>query len=109
MLSPRLQAMLGVTSACYTSTLRSIHCYSIGRSPGTGQLRCGRGARPGRYFFEGAPLSLMRARTRAGAAALSRALRRLEARDLVMVSRSESGRATHICLTSDGHRATAKC
>jgi hypothetical protein len=65
---------------------------------------------PGRYIFNGAaPLNLMRADTRAGAAALSRALRRLEGRGLVQVHRTESGRATHISLTADGRRATAEC
>jgi DNA-binding MarR family transcriptional regulator len=38
------------------------------------------------------------------APALSRALRRLEARKLLDVRRSAGGRATHIALTADGER-----
>jgi hypothetical protein len=50
----------------------------------------------------GAPLELLRPKTRPGAAALSRALRRLEARRLIDVRRTDGGRATHVRLTPDG-------
>jgi hypothetical protein len=55
--------------------------------------------------FEGAPLHLLRAPTRAGAAALSRAVRQLEARELVHVDRSVKGRARAVRLTRAGRQA----
>jgi hypothetical protein len=56
---------------------------------------------------DSAPLHLRRTTTNAAAAAQSRALRRLEARGLIVVVRSEKGRATHVRLTEDGRRVTS--
>jgi hypothetical protein len=54
--------------------------------------------------WPGAPLSLRGAQTRSGAAAASRALRRLEARGLLRVTRTAGGRATHVLLTDRATR-----
>src|SRR5262249_36944382 len=58
--------------------------------------------------WRGAPMSLMRAETPSDAAALSRALRRLEGRKLLSVQRTAGGRATYIRLTPDGRNVTEK-
>jgi hypothetical protein len=59
--------------------------------------------------WRGAPMSLMRGKTPSDAAALSRAVRRLEGRKLLHVQRTAGGRATYIRLTFEGRSVTEQC